>query len=109
MLGPDKQVGRYPRSGRFYKNAVPVALDLEGVASGSRHRYRLADFNDGQVIERGVDLGYGLLLGKRGQAEQASETETQDSLHGVLLFSLRAKRGQLTGARCAFTHRVPSP
>jgi hypothetical protein len=63
-----------------------VALDLEGLASGGRHRDRLANFYDGQVIERGVDLGYGLLLGKRGQAEQAGETETQDGLHGVLPF-----------------------
>ena len=62
VFGPDKQVGRYPGSGRFYKDAIRVAFDLESVASRGCHRDWLADFDHGQVIERSVDLGNRLLL-----------------------------------------------
>ena len=109
VLGPDKQVGRYPGSGRFYKDSICVAFDLESIASRGCHRDRLADFNDRQVVQCSVDLGDRLLLSIRGQGTQAGETETQDESSRSTPFSLRAMRGQLTGAQCAFAHRVPSP
>ena len=109
VLGPDKQVGRYPGSGWFYKDSIRVTFDLEGVTSRGCHRDRLADFNDRQVVQCGVDLGYGLLLGESGYDKQAGDTEIQDESSRSTPFSLRARRGQLTGARCAFAHRVPSP
>src|SRR5579859_6328263 len=49
--GPNEQVRGYTRLERLDENLVLVALDLKGIAAGSDHQDRLAEFKNGKVFE----------------------------------------------------------